>query len=203
MRLKALLIRILIVFAFIGLASFMALTFRFNSNDFFQSSPEPSAPNVDLPEQEEMAAGIPVRIRIPAIDIDAPVESLGLTPQGDMDAPKGPDNVAWFNLGTRPGENGSAVITGHYGTWKNGQESVFDDLHKLRQGDEMFVEDDNGTTIVFVVRESRSYDPSADTLDIFSSDDEKAHLNIITCEGIWNKDSKSYSSRLVVFTDKK
>jgi sortase (surface protein transpeptidase) len=24
-------------------------------------------------------------------------------------------NVAWFNLGPLPGENGSAVISGHYG----------------------------------------------------------------------------------------
>jgi len=32
-----------------------------------------------------------------------------------MDLPKERANVAWFNLGPRPGENDSAVIAGHYG----------------------------------------------------------------------------------------
>ncbi|MFZ2299818.1 MAG: class F sortase [Candidatus Moraniibacteriota bacterium] len=53
-----------------------------------------------------------------------------------------------------------------------------------------------------MVRESRSFDPDADALDVFSSDDGKAHLNLITCEGVWDKASKRYSKRLVVFTDK-
>lgn len=159
--------------------------------------------NIGTQEQDQVSsANLPARLKIPGIDVDAAVELVGLTPAGDMDTPKKPEDVAWFNLGTRPGEKGSAVITGHYGTWKNGKGSVFDNLHKLRQGDKIFVEDDNGSTTVFVVRESRSYDPSADAIDVFSSNDEKAHLNLTTCEGIWNKDSKIYSERLVVFTDK-
>jgi hypothetical protein len=57
-------------------------------------------------------------------------------------------------------------------------------------------------TTTFVVRESRSFNPNADASDVFNSNDEKSHLNLITCEGSWNKDSKSYSQRLVIFTDK-
>lgn len=164
---------------------------------------------VTLPEQEqsnlssgEVNFGLPVHLKITVIDVDATVESLGLTPQGNMDIPNGPDNVAWFNLGTRPGENGSAVIAGHYGAWKNGKGSVFDNLHKLKKGDNIYIEGENGETISFVVRESRNYEPSADASDVFSSDDEMSHLNLITCEGTWNKDLKSYSERLVVFADK-
>lgn len=36
-----------------------------------------------------------------------------------MDTPKSPFDVGWFRLGKRPGENGSAVVSGHYGKWKN------------------------------------------------------------------------------------
>ena len=46
------------------------------------------------------------------------VEDVGLTPGGAMDVPKGPSDVAWFDLGPRPGEVGSAVIAGHEG-WKD------------------------------------------------------------------------------------
>lgn len=177
---------------------------------FIQRGPVSHNENIAvLPRQEqlslpasEIVIGSPVRLKIPAISVDAVVESLGLDSRGNMDAPKGPDNVAWFNLGNRPGENGSAVIAGHYGAWKNGKGSVFDNLYKLEKGDRIYIESEKGETISFVVRESRSYEPSADATDVFSSDDGKAHLNLITCEGIWNKDAKSYSQRLVIFADK-
>lgn len=149
-----------------------------------------------------MNAGLPVRLKIPSISVDAAIESIGLTSQGAMDVPKNPGDAAWFNLGPRPGANGSAVIDGHYGTWKNGSGSVFDNLYKLHQGDQLYVEDDKGTIISFVVREIRSYDPKANASDVFGSSDGKSHLNLITCEGVWDKDSKSYPKRLVVFTDR-
>ena len=147
-------------------------------------------------------AGRPVRLTIPGINVDAVVEYVGLTPDGAMDVPKSPDEVAWYERGQRPGEKGSAVISGHYGRWENGQGSVFDDLHKLRKGDELSVTDDRGATTTFVVRESRRYDPAADAADVFGSSDGGAHLNLITCDGVWNETQNSYSDRLVVFTDK-
>ena len=48
-----------------------------------------------------------------------------------MGTPKNPENAAWYELGPRPGEEGSAVIDGHYGTWKNGKTSAFDRLREL------------------------------------------------------------------------
>ncbi len=151
--------------------------------------------------QEHARLTIPVRLIIQKINVNAAVEQAGLASDGTMDVPKGPLNVAWLNLGPRPGESGSAVIAGHYG-WKNGQTAAFDNLYKLRRGDELYVEDDKRVITSFIVRESRRYDPNADASPVFSSHDGKAHLNLITCEGVWDKISKSYSKRLVVFADK-
>lgn len=145
--------------------------------------------------------GVPVRLTIPKIKVDAELESVSLMPDGTMDVPKEQSNAAWFNLGIRPGENGSAVIAGHYG-WKGGRPSVFDSVHALSIGDELSVEDENGNTISFVVREIKEYDPKADASAVFNSYDGKSHLNLITCEGMWDAVSKSYSKRLVVFADK-
>jgi len=152
-------------------------------------------------EQERARPGLPIRLKIPSINVDAPIEHVGLAPDGAMDAPKERANAAWFELGQRPGENGSAVIAGHYG-WANKQASAFDNLYELRPGDRLYIEDDRGTIISFVVRESRRYDPDADAGDVFGSGDGKAHLNLITCEGAWDKVSRTYSQRLVVFTDR-
>jgi len=152
-------------------------------------------------KQEQAIFGLPVRLKIPEINIDASVEYVGLTPDGAMDVPKEIANVAWFSFGTRPGETGSAVIAGHYGR-KNGKLSVFHNLDKLRKGDKLYIEDDKGLIISFVVRESRIYDPKADASGVFGSSDGKAHLNLVTCEGAWDNISKTYPKRLVVFTDK-
>ena len=150
---------------------------------------------------KQTVIGLPIRLKIPKINVDASVIYVGLTSSGAMDIPKGPDEVAWFNLGPRPGENGSAVIDGHFG-WKNNIPAVFDNLYKLKKGDKIYIEDDAGKTITFVVIEIGLYNQNGDASNVFGSNDEKAHLNLITCEGIWNATQKSYSNRLVVFSDK-
>lgn len=147
--------------------------------------------------------GIPVRLEISKINVDAPIISVGVAKDGSMGAPTGPKEVGWFKFGVKPGEIGSAVIDGHYGYWKNGQGSVFDDLNKLRKGDQLYVKDSNGAVTIFIVRKILTYDPNKDASAVFSSSDGIAHLNVITCEGVWNNTTKTYSNRLVVFTDKK
>jgi len=149
----------------------------------------------------QSSLGRPARLVIPGINLDSSIEAVGLTPQGAMGVPKGITTTAWYSQGPRPGETGSSVIDGHYG-WKKGVAAVFNNINKLRKGDQLYVQDDQGTTIAFVVREIRSFDPQANASEVFTSSDGKAHLNLITCEGTWDNALKSYPQRLVVFTDK-
>ena len=151
--------------------------------------------------KNKTSVGLPVRIRIPKIKVDAGFDNVGITPKGAMDVPKGPAKAGWFKLGVRPGEIGSAVVAGHSG-WKNRIPAIFDNLYKLKKGDKIYVEDENGIITTFVVREIRSFDPKADATKVFSSDDGKVHLNLITCGGIWDRIIKQFSKRLVVFADK-
>ncbi len=144
----------------------------------------------------------PLRLKIPKLKINAAMESVGLTPRGAMDVPKNPAHAGWFNLGVRPGDIGSAVIAGHYGRWKNGQGSIFDNLYKLKPGDKIYIEDARGETTTFIVREARKYNAQADASDIFFSSDGKAHLNLITCAGAYNRITRTFPNRLIVFTDK-
>lgn len=150
---------------------------------------------------DKLNSGIPAKLRIPKINIDADVIQVALTSGGFMDAPSGPDEVGWYNLGPYPGEIGNAVIDGHSG-WKGGKKAVFDDLYKLSIGDKVYVESDGGVLTTFTVKKISKYTPNADAKDVFISTDGKIHLNLITCTGFWNNILKSHSSRLVVFTDK-
>lgn len=188
----------LIILGIVGIA-FSSLVIFFLKG--FYANPVPLTGSQIPPDLQRAGSELPIRLKIPKINVDAGIEYVGLTPQGTMDVPKGPTDAAWFDLGPRPGENGSAVIAGHEG-WKDGIRAVFDDLYKLRIGDKVYVEDEREETTTFVVRGIQAYDQNGDGSDVFSSNDGKAHLNLITCEGTWNAAEKSYSNRLVVFTEK-
>lgn len=160
-----------------------------------------SKPDLASIANEQIKSEILPRLIIPKIKVAASLEHIGLTAGGAMGVPSDPLKATWFDLGPRPGEIGNAVIAGHYGLRKNGQGSVFDNLHKLVKGDEIYIEDKNASTTIFIVREIRSYNPNDDASSVFVSNDGRAHLNLITCEGIYNRASKSYPKRLVVFAD--
>ncbi|HEY5589299.1 MAG TPA: class F sortase [Candidatus Paceibacterota bacterium] len=165
------------------------------------SSSSSKTNNAVFSKQIKVNSSLPVRLKIPIIKVDSIVEYVGLTQDGAVDVPKGPNNSAWFDLSPRPGEIGSSIISGHSG-WKNGIPAVFDNLYKLKIGDKIYIENDKKESITFVVRKIKRYNPKVDATDVFISKDGKSHLNLITCTGIWNIFSKSHSERLVVFADK-
>jgi len=142
----------------------------------------------------------PVLLKIQDINVSAPVNPVGVTDAGDMAIDSDPAQVAWYKLGPKPGEEGSAVIAGHYG-WKNGVGSVFNELNTLTKGDLISTTGEDGATKTFVVTRSAMYAPDQDATDVFRSDDGKAHLNLITCQGDWVSSAQTYTERLVVFTD--
>jgi LPXTG-site transpeptidase (sortase) family protein len=144
---------------------------------------------------------LPIRLKIPEINVDATIKNLGLTKSGAMDTPNNPAFVGWFSEGTRPGDIGTAVIDGHFG-WKDTTPAAFDNLHNLKKGDKIYVQDSSGMITTFIVNTLQLYNPEADTSAVFRSHDGKSHLNLITCEGAWDPSQQVYSNRLVVFADK-
>lgn len=144
--------------------------------------------------------GTPIRLEIPSIKVSASIESIGVTPNGEMGVPQNPLNVGWFQVGNLTSSTGNAVISGHLNQ-PNGDDGVFANLHRLKPGDDVFIDDNRGGLTIFVVREIRIYN-SVYADEVFASN-EGVHLNLVTCDGAWDKNKKSYSKRLVVFTDLK
>lgn len=140
-------------------------------------------------------------LRIPQIQVDSIIESVGLNKDGSMGAPIGPDGAGLYDKGPIPGVIGSAVIDGHSG-WKDGIKAIFDDLHQLKKGDKIYVDNDTGLTTTFMVTDIKVYKWTDDTHDVFLSNDNKAHLNLITCTGDWDNVLQGKLERLVVFSVK-
>jgi LPXTG-site transpeptidase (sortase) family protein len=152
-----------------------------------------------IPTSGGIPEGLPVRLEIPSIGVESFIEDAYITPEGAMEVPSGTVDVAWFALGPHPGQVGSAVIGGHFGI-ESGVSFVFYNLSKLKVGDNVYIIDDKGNTITFVVNSTSLFAANADATTVFTSSDGLAHLNLITCEGIWNAVAGEYPERTVVFT---
>jgi len=169
-----------------------------------EGGPKPAAAAsaaVGLGSSFEVPA-LPVRLIIPAIGVDAAIQSVGLFWNGDgtMSIPTNFTDVAWYNGGPIPGAPGSAVIDGHL-DGRNVRKAVFYNLGNLKPGDLVEVLDASGTPWRFQVTRLAAYAYNASTSDIFSGDTSIARLNLITCAGDWIKNKKLYNERMVVFTE--
>lgn len=147
----------------------------------------------------ENKTGGPNRLVIPSIKVSSSIESLGIGKNGVMEAPKSYTNAGWFNLGPRPGESGIAVIAGHLDS-RYGAPGVFWHLSKLKAGDDIYITDQTGKNIHFKVSGSKIYGADASSGEIFEKGGN-ARLNLITCNGVWDKKAQNYTKRLVVSAD--
>lgn len=143
---------------------------------------------------------IPVELLIEGLGIHAFVEPVGILGSA-MAVPTEVGNVGWYDLGPRPGDEGSAVLAGHV-NWTGGQNAVFTSLHMIKVGDTVKVLDSSGVVNNFVVVRIKDYPVYGDTSEVFSSSDGLQRLNLITCDGLWDINLKTHLSRLVVFTEK-
>jgi LPXTG-site transpeptidase (sortase) family protein len=177
------------------------LLFFSATSDNFTDSSYPLQ-EVEASETQEWIPELPVRLVIPAIDVDAQVQYVGLDPDGtgEMDVPSNFTDVGWYKHGVRPGMTGSAVITGHF-NGKEVPEGVFYDLSKLQVGDEVVIMSENRIEDIFQVVKIATYAHDDPTEEVFGSPDEKKRLNLITCSGAWLPEQKLYDKRTVVFTE--
>lgn len=143
--------------------------------------------------------GVPSRLIVPSIGVDAAIESLGLVaPEGALAVPKNFVDVGWYKDGPRPGTAGSAVIDGHF-NGKHVPEAVFFKLGTLSVGDSVFVVDKNNHRFEFLVTKVRTFNYLDSTEEVFDGSTEP-RLNLITCAGDWLPSEHLYDKRTVVFT---
>jgi sortase (surface protein transpeptidase) len=143
----------------------------------------------------------PVRLAIPAIGINAFVESVGTQSNADLATPtQNPwEDVGWYNLGPHPGERGSAVIDGHLDR-PGGYPAVFWRLRDIHVGNDVLVTNIAGETLHFRVTRIALYTPQeAPIQDIFGNWGG-IYLNLITCAGDWIPSEHQTTLRLVVYT---
>ncbi|WP_329580574.1 class F sortase [Kitasatospora sp. NBC_01250] len=145
-----------------------------------------------------MRASEPMRVRIPAVGVDAPVTGVGLDGEGHLATP--PDNrrnlAGWYRDGVTPGQRGTALLVGHVDTAAG--PAVFYGLGALHRGDQVDVARQDGTTAWFVVDAVDVYDRSDFPDHRVYGQAPDAQLRLITCGGGFTK-GQGYHGNVVVF----
>jgi LPXTG-site transpeptidase (sortase) family protein len=137
----------------------------------------------------------PVRLVIPAIGVDAKVEARGLDSDRNLATANDFRDVAWYNLGPRPGEPGNAILNGHVNWWTG--DAVFTHLSRVRAGDTIEVERADHVVLTFRVTSSRTVDANARIASLFAPGSAST-MTLITCSGVWNPLTNSDTRRLLV-----
>lgn len=173
----------------------MVLAVRQNSQQAVVNLPVPPAG-----DSFTQSSSTPVTLIIPAIGVNAKIEPVGKTASGNMAVPSSLKTIAWYKLGAAPGEIGNVVMAGHLDS-ATGKPGVFLRLHELKIGDLIEVIGESGEKFVYKVTGSKTVpyaDPGREVLEDTFGKTDKARLNLITCEGTWVQEKKSYTDRLIV-----
>ncbi len=140
---------------------------------------------------------VPARLKVPSLGITAKVEEVGRRADGAMGTPADFMNVGWWSEGARPGEKGNAVFAGHVNNALT-LPGVFAHLSQVKKGDYVTVSDAGGRTLVYEVVETILYEAGKAPLSEIFSQTGPSQLVLITCEGEWLPDERSFDKRLVV-----
>lgn len=139
----------------------------------------------------------PVELQIPAIGVDANVQDVGLTADGDMDIPSNFTDVAWFAPGYQPGAAGNAVFDGHVSS--TDAAAVFFNVQDLVAGNLINVTGDAGTVLTFQVDDVESYPLDSAPVDTIFGNTGWPQVVLITCGGDWHPDVHLFDHRTVVY----
>jgi len=137
----------------------------------------------------------PVSIEIEDINVaDAEIIPVGVN-QEDLSFEVPPaDQVGWYEFGSAPGEQGSAVLAAHIAY--NGVDGVFRYLEDVEIGAVVVVGFDDGSSSRYRIEEVTEY-VKEELPDSLFARDGKEQLALITCGGAFNYQLDSYESNTV------
>jgi len=144
------------------------------------------------------AVPAPVRIEIPAIGVDSPVDPIGVDAKGRVDVPKDVSRVGWYRWSPAPGaEEGSSLVTAHVDGVDQGA-GAFYDLRLLEPDDVVTIERADGTRLEFRVIAREVFNKAVVPLDEIHARSGPHRLTLVTCGGPFDPETLVYTDNVVV-----
>ena len=140
----------------------------------------------------------PTSLTIASLGVAAPVETIGVAPDGTVAIPHDADHVGWYQYGPAPGAaSGSAVIVGHRDSRTQGRGALYN-LGAVNLGDQIRIRLSNGRTLTYRVVERRLYLKQGLPWATFFTGQGPPRLTVITCGGDYVATRGGYQDNLIV-----
>ena len=193
------------IFTFVAGLSLLVAGFAFSGNDG-AAAPAATAVAFDFRTQAPVETNTPTavptdvptptptplpfdgavgRMIAPAVGIDHPIEEIGIT-NNQLDTPKdGVAKVGWYNIYPKPGWGQNAVFAAHVNY--NFKQGPFANLAKIKAGDQITIQMQDGPSYVFEVIFYQRYDvnsiPMGELIDAPTRPVDEEWITLITCGG--------------------
>ncbi|MER7760719.1 class F sortase [Streptomyces sp. NPDC097619] len=161
-----------------------------------EEKPSPSQTEPDDAPMSKIPA--PTFMHIPRLGLSAPIDPVGVAPDGQVVVPEDPDRVGWYRFSPPPGSSaGSSVIVGHVDATGRGL-GVLAALSKVEKGDGVAVERPGGTAVTYRIVSRRTVAKDAlGESEAFRRDGPHL-LTLITCAAPYVRERGGYQNNLVV-----
>lgn len=160
----------------------------------------PEATTRDASPTAAPAAPAPVRLAVPALGVDAPLDPVGVAADGQMELPADVDRVGWYRFGAVPGGPGSAVLAGHVDDVEQGLGALAP-LREAAPGDEVLVTDATGAVTRWRVVARELITKQELPLERLFARDGAPRLVVVTCGGPYLPEYRSYRDNVVVVAE--
>jgi len=144
-----------------------------------------------------VASVAPVRLAIPALDIDMPVTDVGVAEAGQMELPVDPAVAGWYRYGADAvSTSGRILIAAHV----DAIDYPIGPLARLRDvpaGESVIIAADDGTSREFVIQSLTYYEKSALPVDELFARGGPTALVLVTCGGPFDSTTGHYRDNVV------
>lgn len=149
-----------------------------------------------LPAPREQSA--PVRVEVPALEADVPIDPVGVESDGEMEIPEDAARAGWYRFGPTAGsDSGTVVLAAHAGS-NITPLGPLRNLIDLSAGDLINVTREDGVTLTYVVESAELIPKATIDLDEHFRREGEHRLVLFTCDGEWQDDVWSYTDNAVV-----
>lgn len=146
----------------------------------------------------------PRYLYLPSINVKARVDHVGINSSGNIDSPKNANDAAWYDGSAKPTQDGQVFINGHK-SYSSSYNAAFDNLDKLKAGEQIAIETGNGERITYKVVSIEIV--ATDKVDMNKTlnvpTGAKRGLTLMTYAGKYNYREQSAEQRVIVYAIQK
>lgn len=144
------------------------------------------------------AVAQPVRLTAASLDLDMPVDAVGVEADGTMTIPPDAGRAGWYRYGAAPGTpQGATLLAAHVDSWSTGI-GPFARLRDVAVGTELTVTTSDGRTWTYRVAGVEQTSKDGAPVEQWFDRSGPPRLVLVTCGGAFRRDIGHYTDNVVV-----